>query len=449
MNVFRFRQLLRVLLLTAGPGASVGCSLDGNVTDMPDRAQCVDINAPTRYAALTLAPGVDGIAFATRGKAAASNSGATAQRLPSLGAPCAGAKDRAACETQVNKFLDSPDSAAWIVGESSCPGCQQPPGTADLGVITAGDEVRLANLVDVIRAAAPIDGRDEAAAVMALRSQRIDCNDNNVRRDADGWTFKTTTSSCSGEVNEYFTKVTFSGETVSAGENLVKSAKNNCIEGRRPANLTSTGTLWLSSLPACFSEIAHMEAAAVLAFDVLAQQLQDLGAPADLQARVARAKQDEVAHAAVTSRLAHRFGATPPEPGLDVAAEANRDSLVLQVALENAVEGCVREAYGALVAAFQASHAQDPEVRAAFAQIAVDEAEHAELSFAIDAWLATQLTPEQLRRVEQAKTQAWIELAASCNVEPAAEVVSVAGMPNAEEARAIFAGLTWAAAQAA
>ena len=448
MNVFRFRQLLRVLLLTAGPGASAACSLDGNVTDMPDRAQCVDVNAPTRYAALTLAPGIDGIAFATRGEAQLSSS-SVSQRLPALGVPCAGARDRPACEAQVNKLLDSPDSATWSVRESSCGGCQQPPGTVDLGVITTGDEVRLATFLDVIRAAAPIDGRDEAAAVMALRSQRIDCNDNNVRRDADGWTFKTTTSSCSGEVSEYFTKVTLSGETVSAGENLVKSAKNNCIEGRRPANLTSTGALWLSSLPACFSEIAHMEAAAVLAFDVLAQQLQDLGAPAELQARVARAKQDEVAHTAVTSRLAHRFGATPPEPSLDVVLEPNHDSLALQVALENAVEGCVREAYGALVAAFQASHAQDPEVRAAFAQIAIDEAEHAELSFAIDAWLATQLTPEHLRRVDQAKTQAWLELAASCDVEPAAEVVSAAGMPTAEGARAILAGLTWAAAQAA
>jgi hypothetical protein len=87
--------------------------------------------------------------------------------------------------------------------------------------------------------------------------------------------------------------------------------------------------------------------------------------------------------------------------------------------MENAVEGCVREAHGALVAAFQATHASEASVRAAFAKIAVDEAEHAELSFALDTWLSAQLAPAERLQVDAAKGQAWRDLMASWDGEPA------------------------------
>lgn len=61
------------------------------------------------------------------------------------------------------------------------------------------------------------------------------------------------------------------------------------------------------------------------------------------------------------------------------------------LAAENAIEGCARESYGALVAAWQATHAIDDDVRAAYASIARDEARHALLSAAIDDWARTRL----------------------------------------------------------
>ena len=83
-------------------------------------------------------------------------------------------------------------------------------------------------------------------------------------------------------------------------------------------------------------------------------------------------------------------------------------------------------------------------MRAAFTRIALDEAEQAELSFAIDAWIAPQLTDGERRCIEEEKAQAWRDLEASCDVEPAAEVVRVAGVPAAPQARALLASLSWA-----
>lgn len=452
MNVRRFRRVIRAVLLSAGPCLTVACS--SNVTEMPDRAQCIDLTAASRYGALTLAAGIDGIAFATRTSnrtpdPSSATPTAPLQRIAPLGAPCSGASDRDACARRIDELLGDPSSSGWDLVESDCYDCSQT-RTTDLAVITAGNDVRLAKLDDVVRATAPVSTRDEAATILRIKGYSLDCDMNNVRPEGDGWTFKRTTSSCSGEKWEYFYKVlAASGQVVEAGKNQVSEADSNCIEGRRPANLALTGVSWLSSLSACFGEIAHMEAAAVLAFDELQDRLRSLGAPPELLARAARARADEVAHAAVTARLAHRFGATLAAPRVETAAGIQPKLSLLQLALENAVEGCVREAYGALVAAFQGAHASDAEVRAAFTRIALDETEHAELSFAIDAWLAPQLTADERRRVEDAKMQAWLDLAASCSVEPAAEVVAVAGIPSATQARDLLAQLAWAATELA
>lgn len=451
MNVVRFRTLVRTVLLSAGPFAAVACSSD-DYTVMPDRAQCVDIKATSRYSALTLAPNVDGVVLGTRGPvvyAPGSPGGVTpaaaAQRLPTLGTPCATAADKEVCAKKIDALMGDPSSGGWQIRISSCGGCDSTT-LQDLGVITAGDEVRLATLDELVRASLPIETRDEAANILMLKGYALDCDENNARHDSDGWTFKKTSRSCSGEVNESFRKVLdANGQVIDGGTHQVREGDNNCIEGRRPANLASTGVSWLSSLGACFSEIAYMEAAAVLAFDVLEGQLRDLGAPAALLERAARAKADEVAHAAITERLAHRFGQSPKIPRIDGSAAHSVETPLFRFALENAVEGCVREAYGAVVAAYQGASASDPEVRAAFAQIALDEAEHAELSFDIDAWVTPLLDAGQRRRIEAAKTQAWIDLAAACDVEPAPEVVRVAGIPTAREAHALLAQLVWAA----
>ena len=74
--------------------------------------------------------------------------------------------------------------------------------------------------------------------------------------------------------------------------------------------------------------------------------------------------------------------------------------------LENAVEGCVRETFGALVTGWQARTAGDAEVRRALGPISRDELRHAELAWAVDDWAAGRLTPVERERIRQARREA-------------------------------------------
>jgi hypothetical protein len=71
----------------------------------------------------------------------------------------------------------------------------------------------------------------------------------------------------------------------------------------------------------------------------------------------------------------------------------------------------VGETWAALIACWQATHATDPAIRAAYAAIACDEIQHAELAFAIDAWSHERLSPAARHRVATARGQAIRRLA--------------------------------------
>jgi rubrerythrin len=164
---------------------------------------------------------------------------------------------------------------------------------------------------------------------------------------------------------------------------------------------------------AYFADACRMEAASVPAFVALRDELLMYGAPAELVARAERAKQDEVRHTRITAALARRFGAQegawaePPE-----VTRANQRSLEA-IALENAVEGCVNEAYAALVATWQGEHAVDPSVRAAMRAIAEDERQHAELAYSVANWIDTKLDEDTRRRVDEAIERATCGLVRS------------------------------------
>jgi hypothetical protein len=70
-----------------------------------------------------------------------------------------------------------------------------------------------------------------------------------------------------------------------------------------------------------------------------------------------------------------------------------------------------------------------------------DEVRHAELAWAIDRWLRPRLSPEQRRRVREARIFALAELAGEVRVElPAAERERL-GLPGSEEAAQLVAEL--------
>lgn len=175
-----------------------------------------------------------------------------------------------------------------------------------------------------------------------------------------------------------------------------------CSSGRRPEGLVDVEAARGEPIGAYFADACRMEAASVPAFAALRDELLMHGAPADLVARAERSKEDEVRHTRITAALARRFGAQegawaePPE-----VKRSNQRSLEA-IALENAVEGCVNEAYAALLATWQGEHARDPSVRAAMSKIAEDERRHAELAYSVAEWVDTKLDEDTRRRVDDA-----------------------------------------------
>jgi hypothetical protein len=145
-----------------------------------------------------------------------------------------------------------------------------------------------------------------------------------------------------------------------------------------------------------------------------------------LIARARSAQRDEKRHHAAMSGLAARFGGHLSP--IEVEDKGVRP--LVDVALENAVEGCVRETWGAAVAVFQGECAGDRAVRRAMRSIAIDEAEHASLGWAIDAWAVPRLRPAERERVEAARRRALGLFVAQVQKPVASELSTTLGLPD-------------------
>jgi hypothetical protein len=201
--------------------------------------------------------------------------------------------------------------------------------------------------------------------------------------------------------------------------------------GRRPQSLLPPAVFRCdATIGSWLANAAHLEAASVPAFFELAVELALHGAPAKLSVEAKRAALDEIAHARVVTQLAARGGALPPEVRRSESAPRSLEAL----ALDNAIEGCVREAYGALAAYRQAETAHDLEVAHAFRAIARDEARHALFSDAIQAWVTPQLSVRDRRMVDDARREAVEELTNSVEHEQASELRYALGLADAERA---------------
>jgi hypothetical protein len=205
----------------------------------------------------------------------------------------------------------------------------------------------------------------------------------------------------------------------------------DCHTGRRPAGLASSaGQARTSPLGAWLAHVTHLEAASVCAFRMLADELGMFGAPSILIGAARAAATDERRHAGLMARLAVSAGARPP--AVRVTPTAARD--LETVARENAVEGCVRETFGALVAWRQSRLADDLAIRDTMRTIAADETRHAALSWAIDAWSRDRLSKRARRRVCAARSEAISVLLRTVAVSEASALRLPAGLPDGTEA---------------
>jgi hypothetical protein len=155
--------------------------------------------------------------------------------------------------------------------------------------------------------------------------------------------------------------------------------------------------------------MAYLEAVSVHAFDRLERELDAHTAPPTLLRAARRARRDEVRHTAMTTRLARRRGASPRLPEAPAPARART---LFDVALENAVEGCVRETYGAVQGLVEARTSPDATMRRAMQSIAADECRHAELAWAVHAWAMARLGDDERLAVQRAMQDAIAEIAA-------------------------------------
>jgi hypothetical protein len=200
-------------------------------------------------------------------------------------------------------------------------------------------------------------------------------------------------------------------------------------EGRRPHALRSDGRVhdgcevgrWLARM-------AHDEAASVHAFTTLADELVAHGAPRALVTRARAAARDEVRHARVARRLASRHGVRTPR------ARVGRAQVrpLVQVAVENAREGCVNEAFASVVALWQSRQAGDTELRDEMATIARDEVRHAELAWDVQAWADARLTGPERRDVLRARREA-LDALHDAAVPRGRVLVERLGLPTAEQ----------------
>lgn len=201
---------------------------------------------------------------------------------------------------------------------------------------------------------------------------------------------------------------------------------NACTAGRRPEALDEAAfTDDPGTVAGWLGRMAYLEGAAILAFRDLRRDLRAHGAPRRLLRTASRSRRDEVRHARTMAALCRRHGARVPAARSDESAIPTLE----QLATLNAVEGCVRESYGAVVARLQAMTAADREVRSAMARIAHEEAKHAALSFAIDGWARARLTPQARARVDAARTEAARALVEAAAQEVPAPLRAALGLP--------------------
>ncbi len=207
--------------------------------------------------------------------------------------------------------------------------------------------------------------------------------------------------------------------------------------GRRPEGLAYERCEGPDEGARFLAELAHHEAASVDAFERLTSELEAHRAPARLRTASRRAARDEVRHTRWMKKLALCAGARVPP----VRIEPARVRSLEEVAVENAVEGCVRETFGAAVALIQAERAGDARVRRAMRRIARDETRHAELSWAVARWIDARLDAAARLRVREARAGAVEALAHEVAREPDASLTGPLGVPSASQARALLDGL--------
>lgn len=247
---------------------------------------------------------------------------------------------------------------------------------------------------------------------------------------ADGFNVVFPAQACSPNTNRLDIQsaiVSTSGESVTV-TNIGSTSRSCAIAGRAPDGLSIAlpDRTRQSGLAKFLLDTALFEAASIPSFLMLAEDLRALDAPTKLVEDALAAAQDEVVHAQKMASLAQNAGASSGSAHVPSRA---RKSL-WEVAQENAVEACVRETYGALLAHHQAACATDPEIAETMAGIAEDETRHAALGHRIALWAEDLLSAHERGLLRTLRSQAISTLRADVQIQYEEGVYVKAGVPT-------------------
>jgi hypothetical protein len=354
----------------------------------------------------------------------------------SAGTACATASQPAACQSALENLTSQSGFRRDCV--DFC--------TGYFLATTRGDTVTAIDTTEALRGfLGTIDTTQEAALLAFAQGYNLSCDTlgrGAVRADANGGfhVIATQGHACGAgnDVTRYVVSVSATGDVLQESSEIIIRGNPGCAVGRRPLGLrVADDVVCAEALGRHFAAVAHLEAASIQAFLRLREELALHGADEALQDAALVSALEEVMHTQVSTQLARRFGAMSPRP--EVEALPLRS--LFEVALDNAVEGCTRETYGALVAHHQALHARDEQVRGAMARIAEDETRHAELSWAIDRWAHARLSEAERAALREARRAAVAALRAEVAAPLNADLVTEAGMPPPEVAASLLASL--------
>ena len=358
------------------------------------------------------------------------DTGAAADELreyEAYGDACATASDAVSCAEALDEAWPTEGGGDWLY-------CSQDGCTYYGLVTTQGDEVTLAQSIDEV--VALFGGIDTEAKASALVSGPLDYSApmcGSIKEVDGGFQMEAevTTSECPITWELHRIEVSTDGE-LEVLKVLHVDDSGACV-GRRPGGLLPAGPVRSDAVGRHLAHMARLEGAAVVAFERMAQDLERLGAPRSLVERALAAAGDEIVHARLMAELARAHGVSC----LPVEVEPQDELELFAFALENAVEGCVRETFGVVDAAFRATRAPTAELRALYARIAADEARHAELSWDVAAWVEPLLDEHERNALALARTAAHDELRGQLARERPSQLARQLGAPRAEEAVAM------------
>lgn len=341
----------------------------------------------------------------------------------SIGTACEGANDADACRAELD--------ASWTqagLRSTSYPRQQ----TSWHLAYTRGDKAGTLATMDALRTfLGPIDSAGDATTLAWASGYDVHCPAPEATDQGYVVHARLEVSDCPMTRHDVRLTISKDGDL---SEEVLNIESSSVCAGRLPP-MRSAADARVPGVAGWLARTAWLEAQAVTAFEHLELELRAHGAPTALIDACTAARHDEIRHAARVGEIACDRGIAPPDRDpSDGETGPIRD--LRAIALDNAIEGLARETWGAVVAAAQAQRAEDPDVRALFAELAEDEARHAELSRAIYAWIQPRLAPRDRAVVDAARDAAW-DVLASAEPEPA-DVRAALGLPDAEHARSMI-----------